>query len=71
MANACRAGWVAVLLRDGGQADAAVARSLADLVRQYPDAAAIGIDMPLGFVTMAGAGPTTGRQPGSARIAAG
>ena len=48
--DACRAGWVAAALRGGGEADVSVAGSLADLVRRYPDAAAIGIDMPLGLV---------------------
>ncbi len=47
--DACRSGWVAVLWHEPGEAEAMLADRLADLVRRYPDAAAIGIDMPLGL----------------------
>jgi predicted RNase H-like nuclease len=50
-----RKGWVAVVLRDGRFADALARRGLADLVAALPDAAAIGIDIPIGL-------PVSGRR---------
>jgi predicted RNase H-like nuclease len=49
--DACRSGWVAVLLDDGRLAGTRVAADLADIVAACPDAAAIGVDMPLGLVS--------------------
>ena len=43
-------GWIGILLRDGRFAEAAVARSLEELVSRYPDAVCIGVDMPVGLV---------------------
>jgi predicted RNase H-like nuclease len=48
--DACRGGWVAVVLDDGHFAEATAGASLAKLVRQFPQAAAIGVDMPLGLL---------------------
>ena len=48
--DACRGGWVGIALRDGRYAGAHVAERLVDLVASTPDAAAIGVDMPLGLV---------------------
>jgi predicted RNase H-like nuclease len=46
--DACRGGWVAVTLTDGGYAGATAAASLGDLFDGTPDA--VGIDMPLGLL---------------------
>jgi predicted RNase H-like nuclease len=46
-----RGGWVAVILDDGQWAAAAAAAQLADLAAAVPDAAVIGVDMPVGLVT--------------------
>lgn len=48
--DACRGGWVAVVLNDGAYAGAHVAERLADVVRDIGDAAAIGVDIPLGLM---------------------
>jgi predicted RNase H-like nuclease len=48
--DACRGGWVAVLLDDGRLAGTRVAAGLADIVAACPEAAAVGVDMPLGLV---------------------
>jgi predicted RNase H-like nuclease len=48
--DACRGGWVAVVLDDGQLADVQAAVRLAEVVAACPDAAAIGVDMPLGLV---------------------
>lgn len=43
-----RSGWVAVALRDGGF-EAASTSTLAALVEGHPDAASIGVDIPIGL----------------------
>lgn len=48
--DACRGGWVAVVLRDGAYAGSHVAERLGDVVRDIGDAAAIGVDIPLGLM---------------------
>ncbi len=48
--DACRAGWVAVVLDDGQLADARLAGTLDEIAGSCPGAAAIGVDMPLGLV---------------------
>ena len=48
--DACPAGWVGVELRDGRFVRAHVGTRLNELVEQVPDAAIIGVDMPLGLV---------------------
>ena len=48
--DACRSGWVAVLLYDGQLAATRVSTTLAEIVDAYPDASVIGVDMPLGLV---------------------
>jgi predicted RNase H-like nuclease len=48
--DACRAGWVAVVLDDGQLAAARLAVTLDEIVAAFPGAAAIGVDMPLGLV---------------------
>jgi predicted RNase H-like nuclease len=45
-----RGGWVAVVLDDGERAAILVAAGLAEIAAACPDAAAIGVDMPLGLV---------------------
>jgi predicted RNase H-like nuclease len=51
--DACRGGWVAVVLDDGRFVEATAGTSLAKLVQQFPQAAAVGIDMPLGLLERA------------------
>jgi predicted RNase H-like nuclease len=51
--DACRAGWVAVVLDDGLVTATRLAATLEQIVTAYPEAAtagAIGVDMPLGLV---------------------
>lgn len=48
--DACRSGWVAVLLDEGRLAATRVSTSLAEVVNAYPSAPVIGVDMPLGLV---------------------
>jgi predicted RNase H-like nuclease len=45
-----RGGWVAVILDDGQWAAAVAAARLAELAAAVPDAAVIGVDMPVGLV---------------------
>jgi predicted RNase H-like nuclease len=45
-----RGGWVAVVLDDGRRPAVLAAAGLAEIVAACPDAAAIGVDMPLGLV---------------------
>jgi predicted RNase H-like nuclease len=45
-----RGGWVAVVLDDGRWTATVSAARLADIAAAYPDAAAIGVDMPIGLV---------------------
>ena len=59
-ADGCKAGWVAVVLRPGGDPAVAVFRSFADLVASLPDNAIIAVDMPIGlpeFSRKGGRGP--------------
>lgn len=48
--DAWRGGWVAVTLEDGQAGDVRQAVTLDQIADDYPDAAAIGVDMPLGLV---------------------
>jgi predicted RNase H-like nuclease len=48
--DAWRGGWVAVVLEDGQVSATRPAASLDEIADGYPDAAAIGVDMPLGLV---------------------
>jgi predicted RNase H-like nuclease len=48
--DACRGGWVAVLLADGAWAAARAAERLDEIAAAWPAAAAIGVDMPLGLL---------------------
>jgi predicted RNase H-like nuclease len=47
--DAARGGWIAVALRDGAFADAVLERRFPVLLERFPDAAAIGVDVPIGF----------------------
>jgi predicted RNase H-like nuclease len=47
--DACRDGWVAVELRDGGFAAAHLAAALGPLLAPLGELAAVGVDMPLGL----------------------
>ncbi|QNJ90305.1 DUF429 domain-containing protein [Mycolicibacterium fluoranthenivorans] len=57
--DAYRGGWVGVTLRDGAYAGIVVAGRLADLVRDIGDAAAIGVDIPLGLMAAGTRGTDT------------
>jgi predicted RNase H-like nuclease len=48
--DAWRGGWVAVVLEDGLVSATRPAATLDQITNDYPDAAAIGVDMPLGLV---------------------
>jgi predicted RNase H-like nuclease len=48
--DACRAGWVAVVLDDGLVTATRLAATLEQIVTAYAEAGAIGVDMPLGLV---------------------
>jgi predicted RNase H-like nuclease len=48
--DACRAGWVAVVLDDGLVTATRLAATLEQIVTAYPEAGAVGVDMPLGLV---------------------
>jgi predicted RNase H-like nuclease len=48
--DAWRGGWVAVVLEDGLVSSVGVAATLDEITDANPDAAAIGVDMPLGLV---------------------
>jgi predicted RNase H-like nuclease len=48
--DACRAGWVAIELRDGGYASARLHLDLADLLSDVDEGTTVGIDMPLGLL---------------------
>ncbi len=51
--DACASGWVGVVLRDGAFQRACAARALETLLARVPDAAVVGIDMPLGLLETA------------------
>ena len=48
--DACRGGWVAVVLDDGLVTATRLATTLEQIVTAWPEARAIGVDMPLGLV---------------------
>ncbi len=48
--DACRGGWVGVVLRDGAFAGIHVTERLADLVARFGVVAAVGVDIPLGLM---------------------
>jgi Protein of unknown function (DUF429) len=47
--DACRGKWLAVVLDEGRFDDARLASDAAALVSAWPDAAAIGVDIPIGL----------------------
>src|SRR6266487_5109767 len=47
--DACRGKWLAVALDEGHFDDARLASDAAALVTAWPDAAAIGVDIPIGL----------------------
>ncbi len=47
--DAARGGWVAVILRDGRFAEAALERRFPALLERFPDAVVIGVDAPVGL----------------------
>ncbi len=47
--DGCPQGWVAVVLEDGAFVRAHIGATLAGLVAELPDVAAIGVDMPIGL----------------------
>ncbi len=47
--DAYKWGWVAVALEDGGFAEATADTDLARMVDRYPEAAAVAVDIPIGF----------------------
>jgi predicted RNase H-like nuclease len=47
--DGARGGWVAVALRGGLVADARVLHTLREIVDRYADAAAVGVDIPIGM----------------------
>lgn len=61
--DACRAGWVAVVLADGCFADAMIVPTFAAALERLDDAAAIGVDIPIGL-------PELGGEPRAADAAA-
>lgn len=48
--DGCKAGWMAVELVDGAFAGARVFRTIVDVSTAFADAAAIGVDIPIGLV---------------------
>jgi predicted RNase H-like nuclease len=47
--DVARGAWIAVALEDGRFADAALARTFAAVVDRFPDAAVVGVDVPIGL----------------------
>jgi predicted RNase H-like nuclease len=47
--DACRGGWVAIVLKDGRFADSLVASSFAQLLDSLKHAEAVGVDIPIGL----------------------
>jgi predicted RNase H-like nuclease len=47
--DACRGKWLALALENGRYSNAVLAADAAALVQQWPDAAAIGVDIPIGL----------------------
>ena len=47
--DAARGGWIAVALEDGSFADTAWERRFPALLERFPDAVAIGVDVPIGL----------------------
>src|SRR5919108_2803117 len=47
--DAARGGWIAVALEDGVFADAVLERRFPALLERFPDVAAVGVDVPIGF----------------------
>ena len=45
-----RKGWIGIVLDDAQYAEAATANAFGDLIDQFPDAACIGVDIPVGLV---------------------
>ena len=49
--DACRGGWVAIVLEDGRFADAVFAPTFAGILERFADATAIAVDIPIGLPT--------------------
>jgi len=47
--DACRGKWLALVLKDGLYAGAALEADAGTLVAQWPDVAAVGVDIPIGL----------------------
>jgi predicted RNase H-like nuclease len=47
--DAARGGWIAVVLQDGSFADCAWERRFPVLLERFPEAAAVGVDVPIGL----------------------
>src|SRR5919201_5414528 len=47
--DAARGGWIAVALEDGAFTDAVLERRFPALLERFPEAAAVGVDVPIGF----------------------
>jgi predicted RNase H-like nuclease len=47
--DAARGGWIAVALEDGRFADAALERRFPGILERFPDAAVVGVDIPIGL----------------------
>ena len=47
--DAARGGWIAVVLQDGAFVDAVLERRFPALLERFPDASAVGVDVPIGF----------------------
>ena len=47
--DAARGGWIAVALEEGRFVDAALARRFPGVLERFPDAAVVGVDIPIGL----------------------
>lgn len=47
--DACRGKWLALVVENGRYTQAVLAADAGDLVAQWPEAAAVGIDIPIGL----------------------
>lgn len=58
--DGCKAGWIAVVGREGGEPQAIVVKRFDQIVAEAGEAAVVAVDMPIGLPARAGAG---GRGP--------
>jgi predicted RNase H-like nuclease len=47
--DGCKQGWVAIALKDGMFARAALYKDISSITKEWPDADAIGVDIPIGL----------------------